>query len=81
MFFNLAETSAKADETPGGLYIPICGASPRWGNTLRFYAEYPSNGEELNAHEFDTPRTEDVQQLLDLGPLLNEVLAEIKKSS
>ena len=28
--------------------------------------------------EFETPRTENVQQLLDLGPLLDGVLAEIK---
>ena len=30
--------------------------------------------------EFDTPRTKDVQQALDLGPLLDEVLAEIEKA-
>ena len=28
--------------------------------------------------EFDTPRTENIQQVIDLDPLLDEVLAEIK---
>jgi hypothetical protein len=34
-----------------------------------------------NAPEFDTPRTKNVQQVLDLGPLLNEILAEIETAS
>ena len=35
---------------------------------------------QIRGPEFDTPRTENVRQVLDLGPLLDEVLAEIKKS-
>ena len=30
--------------------------------------------------EFDTVLPENIQQVLDLGPLLNEILAEIKNS-
>ena len=41
----------------------------------------PQMGRFIMAPEFDTVLPKNIQQVLDLGPLLNEVLAEIETAS